>query len=283
MKDKTVKVDPDVREVLRHATFSATSVGLPDAGALGLPPGQLPRKLYDRVNKVLGAAGGKWDRKLGVHRFEIDPRETLQPYLEGTEIVHRQQTLQDFPTPRWITEQIVELLRSYELRKDALVLEPSAGRGELASVFYEQTKIRPFCVEIDKTYAFALVERGYQVAVGDFMSVPLAPVFDAAVMNPPYRNGQDATHVVRAFELLRPGGVLVAVVPPMARKKTTGAYDRFNYYHRQYSALVDPIPIPAGSFADTEVAAEIIVLRHPSHDHRRTIHFNEDGSCSLRV
>ncbi len=35
--------------------------------------------------------------------------------------------------------------------------------------------------------------------------------YSRVIMNPPFSHGQDIRHILRAFSLLRPGGVLVAV------------------------------------------------------------------------
>jgi len=79
---KTVKIDDDVREVLLRCTMTATSVTL--------PPGQLERALYTRVDKVLKAAGGAWNRKAGAHMFTVDPRQVLTPgAVLQTEIVNK--------------------------------------------------------------------------------------------------------------------------------------------------------------------------------------------------
>jgi 16S rRNA G1207 methylase RsmC len=45
---------------------------------------------------------------------------------------------------------------------------------------------------------------------GDFLFVPLGS-FDKIVMNPPFENGADIKHILRARELLIPGGRLVAI------------------------------------------------------------------------
>jgi len=42
---------------------------------------QLERKLYLDVNKVLGAMGGKWDRKVGGHIYADNPSDKLESYF----------------------------------------------------------------------------------------------------------------------------------------------------------------------------------------------------------
>ena len=58
-----MKVSRDVLNVLDAAQVSGNKVVL---------VGALDRKLYTSVDKVLQAAGGKWDRKAKAHVFGAD-------------------------------------------------------------------------------------------------------------------------------------------------------------------------------------------------------------------
>ncbi|MBY0277906.1 hypothetical protein K2Z84_21440 [Candidatus Binatia bacterium] len=78
MSTYATNITPDVEQVLRASTITDTLLVLPQ---------QLDRKLYVAVDKVLKAAGGKWNRKLGGHAFERDPREILGLALETGAIV----------------------------------------------------------------------------------------------------------------------------------------------------------------------------------------------------
>ena len=55
-------ISPKAKEIL--------SAGMIVGNNFHLPPGQLDRKLYTAVNKVLADFGGKWNRKLQVHVFD---------------------------------------------------------------------------------------------------------------------------------------------------------------------------------------------------------------------
>jgi methylase of polypeptide subunit release factors len=59
-----IGIDPDVQEVLR---------GIRVVGNVAYIDRPLERELYMRVNKVLEALGGKWNRKVRGHVFESDP------------------------------------------------------------------------------------------------------------------------------------------------------------------------------------------------------------------
>lgn len=60
-----MRVDDEVLAVLSRAETNGFELKL---------TGQLDRKLYERTNKVLEAAGGKWSRKAKAHIFEQSVR-----------------------------------------------------------------------------------------------------------------------------------------------------------------------------------------------------------------
>ena len=61
-------------------------------------------------------------------------------------------------------------------------------------------------------YTF-LKAKGYEVVGKDFMKdVSEGKSYDRIVMNPPFSKRQDTEHVRRAYDLLKPGGRLVAIV-----------------------------------------------------------------------
>lgn len=67
-----MRIENDVLTVLARAQT--------DGNALRLV-GQLDRKLYERVNKVLEAAGGKWNRKAKAHLYEGGAAEAMEQII----------------------------------------------------------------------------------------------------------------------------------------------------------------------------------------------------------
>ena len=74
--------------------------------------------------------------------------------------------------------------------------------------------------------------------------------YSRVIMNPPFSHGQDIRHILRAFSLLRPGGVLVAVClnGPRQQEKLL-----------PFSDIREELP--RGTFAYTDVPTMIIRLR----------------------
>jgi predicted RNA methylase len=207
----THAITPEVKDVLLRSVITGTGLTLPS---------QLDRALYEKVNKVLLAAGGKWNRSAKAHIFTADPRDILGLALAtGTitdEALAKQKDLQQYFTPKDIAAQ---LARKADVRNGMTVLEPSCGTGNLMAAVlatmeshtkYDQVE----GYEIDPVVAKEASALGVKVVVGDFLAQAPRPVFDRVVMNPPFANGRDMQHVSHALQFLKPGGKLVAIMSP---------------------------------------------------------------------
>lgn len=202
MKHKYSNIDPDAIEVLSRSTITENS--------LVLPPDRLPRALYEKVNKALDAAGGKWNSSAQTHLFKTDPRQALGLAIETGQILNEQQSFQSFYTPGPVASQMME---HADLCAGMTMLEPSAGSGNLirAAMSHGIFSGNIVAVEIDqrKTELAGLVS---QVHYKDFLQCngDLGK-FDRVLMNPPFTRGQDVAHIRHAIKFLEPGGRLVAI------------------------------------------------------------------------
>lgn len=113
-----------------------------------------------------------------------------------------------FPTPPALVEI---LIAAADLCPGLKVLEPSAGKGDLADAI-DAAGADVLCFELVPKLAEILKTKGHACDCGDFMTMPPAPEFDRVLMNPPFENGQDMAHVMQAAAWLRPGGRLVTVI-----------------------------------------------------------------------
>ena len=119
-----------------------------------------------------------------------------------------------FQTPPELACRVVDMLP--ELPDSARILEPSAGLGRLYLPLVARFPLaRVTLVEQSPDCASEL----YRMIAGenatlrqaDFLTVDLAPIFDAVVMNPPFKMGTDIKHIRRALDLLKTGGRLVSI------------------------------------------------------------------------
>jgi len=170
---------------------------------------QLDRHLYVRVNKVLMAAGGRWNSRAKAHVFEGDAAERMEQIILTGSVVVPKDEFEFFETPPAVVDRVCE---AADVGGGMRVLEPSAGRGKLVQPF----KGIAFLDAIEKMPANAAHLRSLgwldDVQETDFMSCDPRPVYDRIVMNPPFSNRQDVKHVLHALRFLKPGGRLVAVM-----------------------------------------------------------------------
>lgn len=236
---------------------------------------RLDRNVYQRVNDVLAAAGGTWSRKLKGHVFAGDAAALVDSIITSGE-VDTAADVGNFPTPILLAAELVELAG---VRPGHTALEPSAGTGRIVDallargalvVAVERDQLRRGDLQLRETAESRRGRKLFAPAVDDFMDYQAdprdAPVrFDRVVMNPPFRRvgrGDHIDHVRRAFDLLAPGGVLVAVLPAGVLFRRDRRYTEFRTWcaHR---GSVDALP--DGSFREsgTDVSTVVARLRSP--------------------
>lgn len=271
MRTKKLTISDDVAAVLRRCKFTETTVVLPDE--------QLARPLYDAVNKVLDAQGGKWNRKLKAHVFPegVDPRHVFAEALASGEIVHAKKTLQAFYTPAPIAARVAKRAM---IEPKQIVLEPSAGGGALVVAALAYMPGRVVAVDLDSR-ACALLREAYpdetqvRVIEGDFLKLipttglgkspanAIATV-DRVVMNPPFTDGQDVEHVRHAFRFLKPNGRLVAIMSPAIQERDQRRYVDFREWLRTNTDDLQIEAIEPGAFKEsgTNVATVMLSCRY---------------------
>lgn len=193
------QISQEVLKVLDAATID---------GALLTLNGNLDRKLYVETNKVIEAAGGKWDRKAKAHVFDGLAIDAIEPIILTGEYARTKQDFGQFDTPEQLAEQAVDLA---DVRAGMAVLEPSAGIGRIASAIRHAGAFVT-CWEIDSKRAEKLDGVAHSLNVGDFLSLTPTETFDRVVMNPPFAKQDDIRHVLHAYRFLVPGGRLVAIM-----------------------------------------------------------------------
>lgn len=229
---------------------------------LYLPQMTLDRKTYEAVNKVLVNIGGKWNRKAKGHVFDYDPTEAFESLLLTGETEDMKKTFQFFPTPRPVAEIMCDMA---DLKQWGNVLEPSAGKGDLADVIYERNK-NLVCIELNNEMKRYLDEKPYTSLVGEsFLEYKAGQIreFDRIVMNPPFSKQQDIDHIYHAYDLLKPGGILVSVVSPSPFFRTNQKSATFrNWLDCLGAEIVD---VDAGAFKEsgTLIATKIIKVVRP--------------------
>lgn len=236
-----------------------------EGNTLFLPGGQLDRETYLAVNKCLTNIGGKWNRKTRGHVFDHDSSDDLDTMLLTGETADMKKVYQFFPTPKKVAEQICDMA---ELDADCVVLEPSCGRGDLADVIYVAGATNLLGLELNTDMWRYLADKPYQTVVGvDFLQFTEEAenqgTFTRIVMNPPFSKHQDVDHILAAYKLLIPGGILVSVSSPSPFWRTDRKSVEFQNWIQAVNAQV--VDVPEGTFKEsgTMLRTKIVKVRKP--------------------
>lgn len=242
-----MRVDNDVLAVLSQAELSGHELRL---------RGQLDRKMYVNVNKVLEAAGGKWNRQAKAHRFDRPAADRVEEIILTGEVEVPKDEFNYFPTPPDVVSQLMERAAVHSGMR---VLEPSAGKGAIAFTCADAGAVVD-CYELMETNFNDLAgdSRLGSVKHLDFLTTAPEAVYDRVVMNPPFAKQADIRHVTHAFEFLKPGGRLVSVM-------ACGVTFRENRLTQDFRALVnahggDIEELPEGAFKSSGTMVRSVIV-----------------------
>lgn len=115
-----------------------------------------------------------------------------------------------YPTP----QEALELMFKDVKIGDMVVLEPSAGKGDIADYLLSKKsrydKINIDCIEINPVLQATLKGKNYKVVHDDFLTFQTFEQYDLIVMNPPFDNGDK--HLLKALELQKDGGAVICLL-----------------------------------------------------------------------
>ncbi len=142
---------------------------------------------------------------------------TAPSILRHTQSRRAQETF--YPTPTVLADKLLEGVDMHFVQS---VLEPSAGKGDLAMAFVEKRRrwtgrwykstddaVKSFdidCIEIDNTLRQTLEGQGFRVVHDDFLTFETQKRYHLILMNPPFDQG--AEHLLKALELSERGGMV---------------------------------------------------------------------------
>ena len=246
-----MKIDNQTLAILSRVTV--------EENRILLTCGQLDRKQYVAVNKILEAIGGKWNRKAQAHVFDSDPNERLESVLL-TGSVTPPERYGFFPTPPEIARKLVDTAGIGPYHS---VLEPSAGHGAILDCL---PKCAIECVEFLPDNAKVLADKGYDPLVCDFLMIePNGTRYDRVVANPPFsypgHPQADIDHINHMMKFLAPGGRLVSVA-------SAGVMFRENRKTIEFREMVlrqgffEPLPEDAFKASGTKVRTVIVVINN---------------------
>ena len=103
-----------------------------------------------------------------------------------------------------------------------------------------------------------------RVTEANFLEVPPDPSYDAVVMNPPFYGTHYMKHVMHAYEFLKPGGKLIAILPATVQIGTTRKHKSFRKWatsrmrFREFDQGITDLPV--GSFKESGTGVSTVVM-----------------------
>jgi phospholipid N-methyltransferase len=169
-----------------------------------------------------------------------------------------------FPTPKPVARK----LHAYaDIKRGMTVLEPSAGNGLLADAireFNEDNNIHNVQIDvIERNYDLQEILRlkGYNIVSNDFLEFNRKK-YDRIIMNPPFEKGQDIIHVRHAYDLLKPGGRLVAIMSGGIKWGISSDKVEFRTFVDLRNGMIRELPEGSfkSAFKPTGVSTVMVVL-----------------------
>lgn len=179
----------------------------------------------------------------------------IAPVVDAASLRRYKKEFNFFETPEPLADKMAELID--DIGRNARILEPSAGLGALIRAVQKTIKydILPieFC-EIQEEFAKILEESGAVRAGNDFLAYHPGPIYDAVIMNPPYKNKLAERHTDHAWDCIRPGGRIVTLVSMEAAKWIDEEFEGHVFVREE---------IQKGAFKETNVATCLFLIIKP--------------------
>lgn len=222
---------------------------------------QLDKSDYAKVDKILNALGGKWDRRSRRHVFtDKDPGDEIANYIQ-TGRLEPVEKFDFFPTP---VEMARQAASAAMLEPGMLVLDPEVGTDRLATACAEYVGVaNVICYEIQAKYCDLMIAQGFKVERADFMEIAPEPIFDACVLNPPFRKQQDIDHVMHAYRFLKPGGRISAIMSLGVTFRSNLKSVRFREFLDAHQAVIKHNRAGAFKESGTMVQTISVVFQKP--------------------
>jgi len=244
-----MRVEDDVLAVLSRSETNGKAL---------LLVGQLDRKMYERTNKVLEAAGGKWNRKAKAHLFDDEAANRVDQIILSGEVEVPKDEFNFFPSPPAVVTRLMELA---DVQSGMRVLEPSAGKGAIAYACAD-TGAEVDCYELMEANFVALVDDARLASVRhmDFLAQAPEAIYDRVVMNPPFAKQADIKHVLHALRFLKPGGLLVSVMAASVAFRDNKLTQDFRDLIRDRGGRIESLPDGAFKESGTMVRSVIVTI-----------------------
>lgn len=228
-----------------------------------LPEIQLDRKEYLELAKHLKFLGGKWNKGKGGFIFDREIESIDELLGDNT---NRKKQIQLFETPEIIADKLVELA---ELKKQDVILEPSAGRGRIIKAIRKVLPNREiaFCEidEINRKYLDKIDNLKNIINTGNFLDVDYA-MYDKIIANPPFSKNQDIDHIMKMYELLNNKGIIVSIASKHWELSNNKKETNFRKFLKDVNAEIIELDGEVFKESGTIIKTVIIKILKPTQD-----------------
>ena len=174
--------------------------------------------------------------------------------------------LEFYPTP---IELLKKIMKDVDLRFIKTVLEPSAGKGDIADYLidkaekysrYGRSYLDIDCIEINPDLQKILKGKNYRIVHDDFLTYKTFKHYDLIVMNPPFSNADK--HLAKAIQMQEENGGAVICILNAQTIKNPYTYERQQLVSRLKEAGAD-ISFMESEFknAERKTDVEIAVVK----------------------
>lgn len=233
-------------------------------------------KVYDLVRTKIKSSGGYYDARIDTGEpFVTTPEaQALWSIIEMSSQFEKDAMLLKsdierlrftqiagyFPTPKAIVERMLAVA---DIKSGMTVLEPSAGSGNiLDGIRAAEPGAVLTCFEVSHALSGTLKRKGYDVVGSDFMEMEAFPIFDRVLMNPPFEKGQEMEHVRHAFDMLKPNGLLVAIMSPGPFMRKDAKSVAFSEWFDNEDGEITRLPENSFKESGTGVATVLVAIRN---------------------
>jgi hypothetical protein len=188
-----------------------------------LPSERIDSKVFQKeVKRPIENLGGVWNKERQGFVFPFDPSSRIKKLIAGVKISLRTE-YHYFDTNIDLVGGLIHFAEENHiainrLPRDAKVLEPSAGQGNIIKVLNcHGFKNIHYCelmpenrevlecelnrLDIDATFLGP-----------DFLSIDQSNLYDLIIANPPFRH--EVKHIKKMISVLKPGGMLLTISSP---------------------------------------------------------------------
>lgn len=221
--------------------------------------GQKLRKFKNGNAHLFFDADALLDINRGLAEFYGDVLPDVEPedakHAPGTSV---SKDLQFYWTPEAVVADALSFANVYDLSEwkhnppaPLRVLEPSCGDGRILDGIRAHGQ-SGLGIEYHAGRAAQAKAKGHNVLCANFLECPPRPDFDRVVMNPPFYGRHYVKHVRHALKFLKPGGILVSVLPATA-----------HYDHGELEGEWRDLPVASFAEAGTNVPTGMLRMRAP--------------------